>query len=173
MKAFDPRLFARDYEGSDLAEVPIPGGVVPSAILGVYRLAEYNAQGNPTSQPQAFNYYRPLAAGGISQLIVDAPTSARITGLRVGLGRGVAVVVVATVGGATRVFGVPSARRVAFLDVTSPSSTNPPDPNVLKVNWTPPVGNNFYVVVAIDSALNWSDSSAVVPGQAFAPVPTS
>ena len=38
----DSRAFARDYDGSDMGEVPLPPGTPPDDILGVYRLADFD-----------------------------------------------------------------------------------------------------------------------------------
>ena len=97
----DPRAFARDYDGSDMGEVAMPPGPPADEILGVYRLDEFDPL-TPASQPAAFNYWVPAAAGGTAQLVTDTtvnPHTSRLTGLRLGLGRGVAVVVVASYAG--------------------------------------------------------------------------
>lgn len=131
----DLRLFARDYSdgtyggktfnGSDMGEVVLPTGVIPEQIVAVYRLSEYNPAlpPDPASQAQAFNYWQ-TAPGNTAQFVQDAPTQARLLGLRIGLGRGVPVVVVATVNGATQILGalplLPSTqtpvRRYTFVD---------------------------------------------------------
>ena len=91
----DPRLCARDYDGSDMGEIALPPGPPPDSVNGVYRLSEYNPARPPLNQ-LAFNYWTPPAVGGIAQLKTDSPTQSRLTGLRIGLGRGVPVVVVTT-----------------------------------------------------------------------------
>jgi hypothetical protein len=121
-----------------MAEVLLPAGIVPGIVFGVYRLAEFDAQGDPLNQPKAFNYWRPPASGGIAQLVVDTPTQARVIGLRVGLGRAVAVVVVAEVAGATQVLGAMTARRAAFVDGPLGATLQPLDPNALALGPPPP-----------------------------------
>jgi hypothetical protein len=151
----EPRLFARDSEGSDMAEVTLPMGLVPSAVNGVYRASEFDASGDPLKQPRAFNYWRPPPTG-ISQLAASKP--ARLIGLRVGLGRGVPVVVVVTVGGDTRTLGALAARRAAFLDSGTPG--HPADASALP-GWTPPPPEvpAYYAVVAVDRFCNRSARS--------------
>ena len=66
----DPRAFARDYDGSDMGEVPMPPGPPPDEILGRVpprRLRPAHA-GDPAG---AFNYWIPAAAGGTAQLVSD------------------------------------------------------------------------------------------------------
>ena len=101
----DPRLCARDYDNSDIGEVPLPVGPAPDAINAIYRLSDYNSTRTPLDQPQAFNYWMPPATGGIAQLVTDSPTQSRVTGLRIGLGRRTPVVAIATFAGTVRVFG--------------------------------------------------------------------
>jgi hypothetical protein len=164
----DPRLFARDYDGSDMAEVILPAGVVPANIFGVYRLSEFGSNGDPLSQPNAFNYWRPPAAGGVAQLVVDSPTQARVIGLRAGLGRSVAVVVVSQVAGATRVIGALAARRAAFVDGPLGATSKPLDGNALRT-WTASSANHFYAVAAVDIFGNRSGPSSIFAGQALKP----
>ena len=57
----DPRIFARDFNGSDRAEIPLPDET--EKVFGVYRLSEFNAAGDALNQPGAFNYWRPVAKG--------------------------------------------------------------------------------------------------------------
>jgi hypothetical protein len=160
----DPRLISRDSEGSFMAEITLPLGVVPSAVLGVYRAAEFDAAGDPLHQPGAFNYWRPPSAGGLAQLVTAPAGPVRVVGLRIGLGRAVPVVVVATLDGAARVLGVLPARRAAFLDAGTTGS--PADTSALS-GWTPPPAGapSFYRVVAVDRFGNVSDPSAVGSAQ--------
>ncbi len=159
----DPRAWARDYQGSDMGEVALPPGTPPEEILGVYRLAEFEAK-TPAVQPGAFNYWIPGPAGGTAQLVTDtatSPASARITGLRLGLGRGVAVVVVARYAGAVRTIGVQEPLRAAFVDgPRAPGETEPADANAL-LPWTPLTSGESpaYAVVAVDVAGNRSAPS--------------
>ena len=123
----DPRAFARDYDGSDMGEVPLPPGTPPDDILGVYRLADFDP-GTPETQPGAFNYWIPGSAGATAQLVSDTsatPATSRVTGLRLGLGRGVAVAVVARYGGAVRVIGTQPVLRTAFVDGALPGGPRP------------------------------------------------
>jgi hypothetical protein len=110
----DPRLFARDREGSNMAEVVLPTGVAPTEILAVHRASEYRDTSPPHDQPQAFNYFTAPNRGGIATLVPGPP--ARITGLRVGLGRGATVVVVARVASVVQVYGVLPAPRATYVD---------------------------------------------------------
>jgi hypothetical protein len=153
----DPRLFARDYDGSNMAEVVFPAVIVPSEILGVYRASEFSGNSAPAHQPQAFNYFRPAGQGGISQLIVEG-TQASITGLRVGLGRPVEVVVVAKIAGETRVLGALSVRRATFFD--GGTAGHPVELSALP-RWIPPdrTTQTVYAIVAVDRFGNRSQSS--------------
>lgn len=145
----DPRLCARDYASSDMGEIVLPTGPAPDAIHGIYRLAEYDSIAAPTAQI-AFNYWTPPATGGIAQLKIDSPSQSRLTGLRIGLGRGVPVVVVATWQGVTRVLGRVPVRRAGFVDGISAAST-PLDANTIAGASAPnAAGTNAYVVVALD-----------------------
>jgi hypothetical protein len=159
----DPRAWARDYQGSDMGEVALPPGTPPEEILGVYRLAEFEAS-TPEAQPSAFNYWIPGADGGTAQLVTDTstnPASARIVGLRLGLGRGVAVAVVARYTGAVRTIGVQEPMRAAFVDgPQAPGEAEPADANAL-LPWTPaaPGESPSYAVVAVDVAGNRSAPS--------------
>ena len=159
----DPRAWARDYQGSDMGEVALPPGTPPEEILGVYRLAEFAAS-TSEAQPGAFNYWIPGADGGTAQLVTDTstnPASARIVGLRLGLGRGVAVVVVARYAGAVRTIGVQEPMRAAFVDgPRAPGEAEPADANAL-LPWTPvePGESPSYAVVAVDVAGNRSAPS--------------
>jgi hypothetical protein len=160
----DPRAFARDYDGSDMGEVALPPGPPPEEILGVYRLAEFDS-GAPETQPGAFNYWIPGSAGGTAQLVSDtsaSPVSSRVTGLRLGLGRGVAVAVVASYAGTVKVIGGLSVLRTAFVDGTIPGSSPavPADTNAAP-SWTVIASGESpaYVLVAIDVAGNRSAPS--------------
>ncbi|MBB5059281.1 hypothetical protein HDF16_004004 [Granulicella aggregans] len=163
----DPRLCARDYEDSDAGEIALPIGPAPDAINGVYRLAEYDAKLDPLAQ-KAFNYWTPPAKGGIAQLIIDTLTQSRLTGLRIGLGRGVPVVVVATFAGKVKVFGQVPIRRAAFVDGFTSGGT-PADPNAISgapsLNLT---GPNFYCIVAVDIFGNLSTPSKAFSAQLLA-----
>ncbi len=156
-----------------MAEIPLPPGPAPDEVIGVYRLDEFDA-GSPTgAQPQAFNYWRPDTGGGdgTAQVVTTgsgAAAASRITGLRLGLGRGVPAVVVARYGPAARVLGALPApggvpvRRVSFLDgaVTGSAPPAPLDPNAAP-GWTPPgAGVSYYTVAAVDIAGNVSAAAA-------------
>ncbi|MHB8427579.1 MAG: fibronectin type III domain-containing protein [Acidiferrobacterales bacterium] len=142
----EPRLFARDYDGSDMAEVVLPAGTVPDTILGVYRQGEYGIS-TLQNQPGAFNYWIPPSQGGISQLVKDSATQARVTGLRVGLGFSVPVVVVVQTGGTPQALGtLANAKGVA---VRMASYTDPS-----------PHTTNFYRIVALDV---WGNRSSPSP----------
>jgi hypothetical protein len=161
----DPRAYARDYEGSDMGEVALPTGTPPDEILGVYRSDEFNPA-TPNSQSGAFNYWIPGTAGGTAQLITDTtvnPATSRVTGLRLGLGRGVAVVVVASYAGVVRVIGSQPVLRAAFVDGIQPGSATsaPADPNA-SPSWTAPAAgkSQSYAIVAVDVAGNLSPASA-------------
>ena len=67
----DPRLCARDYDNSDMGEIPLPLGPAPDAVNAIYRLSDYDPTRAPLDQPQAFNYWTPPATGGIAQLATD------------------------------------------------------------------------------------------------------
>lgn len=156
----EPRLFAKDFDGSYMAEIVLPIGVIPSEVLGVYRLNEYNPNNPPSQQPQAFNYYRPEGNKGMAKLSV-AGNQARIIGLRIGLGRPVEVVAVIKVSTDIRVLGNLAVRRGYFLDGGAIGQPN--DPNSLPT-WTPPKfkESNYYRIVAIDRFGNRS-----IPSTAF------
>ena len=148
----DPRKFARDFDGSDRAEIPLPDET--QQIFGVYRLSEFNAAGNPLNQPGAFNYWRPVAKGST---LAAAPR--RVKGLRVGLGRGVPVVVVAQIAGATQSLGTLQSRRISFVDKAGNADavvgTTPPQP----------AKTYYYAVVAVDIFGNRSTPSPIFSGQ--------
>lgn len=160
----DPRAYARDYDGSDMGEVALATGTPPDEILGVYRLDEFNPA-TPTSQPGAFDYWIPGAAGGTAQLVTDTaakPATSRVTGLRLGLGRGVAVIVVASYAGVVRVIGSQPVLRTAFVDGIQPGSASaaPADPNASPWWTAPPAGQApSYAIVAVDVAGNLSPAS--------------
>src|SRR5262249_51347060 len=142
----DPRLFARDFEGSDRAEIPLPDGT--TNVFGVYRLSEFDSAANPQNQPGAFNYWRPVPKG--SSL---ANAAQRAKGLRVGLGRGVPVVVVAEVNGNVMTLGAVASRRVSFTDETG-------NPDAIAGTAGPvPAKTYYYTVVAVDIFANRSAPS--------------
>ena len=170
----DPRAYARDYDGSDMGEVPLPPGAPPDEILGVYRLDEFDPA-TPSAQPGAFNYWIPGSAGGTAQLVTDTvvkPATSRVTGLRLGLGRGVPVVVVASSAGAVRVIGTQPVLRIAFVDGAQPGSVPPApaDPNAAP-SWTAvPAGQSpSYSIVAVDIAGNLSAASTPFAPPTFVP----
>lgn len=164
----DPRLCARDHDGSDMGEIALPAGSAPDAVNGVYRLAEFDAKQPPLTQPQAFNYWTPPASGGIAQLEPDSPTRARLTGLRLGLGRGVPVVVVATWQGEVKVLGQVPVRRAGFIDGAF-ASGGPMDANaVAGANPPSTMATNAYAVVAVDIYGNVSKSSTIFATQMLA-----
>lgn len=170
----DPRAYARDYDGSDMGEVALPTGPPPDEILGVYRLGEFDPA-TPHAQPGAFNYWIPGPAGGTAQLVTDMaaqPPASRITGLRLGLGRGVPVVVVASYAGVVRVIGSQPVPRVAFIDGVQPGSAPPAatDPNAAPT-WTAVAAGETpsYAIVAVDVAGNLSAASAPFTPPAFVP----
>ncbi len=159
----DPRLCARDYAGSDMGEIVLPPGPPPDQVNGVYRLSDFDASKPPLGQ-LVFNYWTPPAVGGIAQ-VVTAPNSqqSRLTGLRIGLGRGVPVVVVATWRNNVRVIGTVKVRRAGFVDGLTPGGA-PLDPNAIPNAPAPGATSlNAYVVVAVDIFGNRS-----APSQAFA-----
>jgi len=149
----DPRMFARDFDGSDRAEIPLPEET--EQIFGVYRLSEFNAAGNPVNQPGAFNYWRPVAKGST---LAAAPR--RVKGLRVGLGRGVPVVVVAQIAGANQLLGTLQSRRISFIDEAGSADAI--------AGTTPPQSASttyYYAVVAVDIFGNRSAPSTIFSGQ--------
>jgi hypothetical protein len=161
----DPRLCARDYNGSDMGEVILPLGPAPDTINGVYRLSDYVQALGPAGQ-LAFNYWTPPAVGGIAQVVTTSTTQARLKGLRIGLGRGVPVVVVATWAGKTQALGVVPNRRAAFID-SAPVS----DPNAIAGASAPNTGApNAYAVVSVDIFGNYSTSSSLFAAQMLMPV---
>lgn len=162
----DPRLCARDYDGSDAGEIVLPPGPPPDEVNGIYRLSDYNGKLDPLSQA-AFNYWTPPSVGGIAQIVVDTPAQSRLTGLRIGLGRGVPVVVVLSVKGQVKVLGQVPVRRAAFVDGVS-SGGAAFDPNAIA--GAPPLGTmlNAYAVVAIDIFGNRSAPSKVFAARMLA-----
>jgi hypothetical protein len=171
----DPRAYARDYDGSDMGEVALPPGTPPDEILGVYRLDEFDPT-TPASQPAAFNYWIPGTAGGTAQLVTDTtanPATSRVTGLRLGLGRGVAAVVVASYAGVVHLVGSQPVLRIAFIDGIQPGSTpaTAADPNAAPT-WTAVSANETpsYAIVAVDIAGNLSAASTPFSPPAFVPV---
>jgi hypothetical protein len=169
----DPRLCARDYQSSDMAEIALPSGPPPDTVNGIYRLTDYQASKPALSQP-GFNYWTPPPPNGtgIAQLIAGSPTQSRLTGLRVGLGRGVPVVVVATWGTTVKVLGLAGNRRAAFTDGVN-ASNQPLDPNAIAAAPAPSTtALNYYAVVAIDIYGNRSAPSSVFASQMLlTPVP--
>lgn len=161
----DPRLCARDYNGSDMGEVVLPTGPPPDVVNGIYRLSDYLQALGPTGQ-LGFNYWTPPAVGGIAQLVNSSATQSRLTGLRIGLGRGVPVVVVATWGTTMKALGVVPIRRAAFID-SAPASDPNAIPGVTAPSTTAP---NAYAVVSVDIFGNRSASSAVFAAQMLMPV---
>ena len=149
----DPRIFARDFDGSDRAEIPLPDET--EKIFGVYCLSEFNAAGDPLNQPGAFNYWRAVAKGST---LAAAPRRAK--GVRVGLGRGVPVVVVAQISGATQSLGTLNSRRISFVDeagnADAIAGTTPPQP---------PPKTYHYTIVAVDIFGNRSAPSTIFSGQ--------
>jgi hypothetical protein len=162
----DPRLCAHDYQGSDMAEIALPAGPPPDTVNGIYRLSEFQA-GAPLMAQPAFNYWTP-PPGGIAQVKTDSPTQTRLTGLRIGLGRSVPVVVVATWQGQVRAIGSVPLRRAGFVDGVN-SGGKPLDPNSLP-NIPPPAVNlpNNYAVVAVDIFGNRSNPSKIFGAQMLA-----
>jgi hypothetical protein len=162
----DPRLCARDHQGSDMGEIALPVGPPPDAVNGIYRLSEFQASAPPLAQP-AFNYWTPPGAG-IAQIVTDSPTQTRLTGLRIGLGRGVPVVVVATWQGQVKVVGSVPLRRAGFIDGVN-AGGSPLDPNSLP-GIAPPSVNlpNSYAVVAVDIFGNRSSPSKVFAARMLA-----
>jgi hypothetical protein len=162
----DPRLCARDHQGSDMGEIALPAGPPPDAVNGIYRLSEFQV-GQPPQAQSAFNYWTPPGAG-IAQIVTDSPTQTRLTGLRIGLGRGVPVVVVATWQGQVRVIGSVPLRRAGFVDGVN-AGGNPLDPNSLPGGAPPSVNlPNSYAVVAVDIFGNRSPPSKVFAARMLA-----
>jgi hypothetical protein len=164
----DPRLCARDYSGSDIAEVVLPPGPPPDRLIGVYRLTDYLPGLGPQEQV-GFNYWTSPASGGIAQVVSSSPTQTRLTGLRIGLGRGVPVVVVAAWGAAVRVLGFVQNRRAGFIDAAS-ASGQPVDPNTVPGSAAPNAAAlNAYAIVAVDIFGNRSNPSSVFAAQMLQP----
>jgi hypothetical protein len=155
----DPRLVARDYEGSNMAEVVLPGLLGVTAVVGVFRADEFDPTADPLGQ-KAFNYWRPPGQRGISQVVAGAGKPVRLTGLRVGLGKGVPVVAVVRTGDSVRVAGVLSARRAGFFDGPPGSAGGLP-------SRTPPpaAATVYYALVAFDRFGNRSEPSDPVSGR--------
>jgi hypothetical protein len=170
----DPRAYARDYDGSDMGEVALPPGSAPDEILGVYRLDEFDPA-TPANQAGAFNYWIPGAAGGTAQLVTDTtvqPATSRVIGLRLGLGRGVPAVVVASYAGVIRVIGRQPVLRIAFIDGVRPGSAppEPADPNAAPTWTAAPAGESpSYAILAVDVAGNLSAASTPFSPPAFVP----
>jgi hypothetical protein len=164
----DPRLCARDYDGSDMGEVVLPPGPPPDKVNGVFRLSDYAPALGPAGQ-LAFNYWTPPTAG-IAQVKSSSTKQSRLTGLRIGLGRGVPVVVVATFAGSVKVFGLVPVRRAGFVDGVTDSG-KPLDANA--ISGAPPpnaTAVNAYAVVAVDIFGNRSAPSSVFAAQMLVPV---
>jgi hypothetical protein len=165
----DPRLCARDYAGSDMAEVVLPPGAAPDDVKGVYRLSEYIDDLGPEGQV-GLNYWTPPAVGGIAQVQMTSPTQARLTGLRVGLGRGVPVVVVATWGREVKAIGRLPLRRAGFVDGATAGGT-PMDANAIAGSAAPSTtALNAYAAVAVDIFGNRSKPSSIFAAQMLAAV---
>jgi hypothetical protein len=163
----DPRAYARDYDGSDMGEIPLPPGTPPDDIQGVYRLDEFDPT-TPSNQPGAFNYWIPGSSGGTAKLVTD-DQGIRVVGLRLGLGRGVAAVVVASYAAVVRVVGAQPVLRIAFVDGTQPDGS-PADPNAAPT-WTPVAAgvSTSYAIVAVDVAENLSAPSTAFTVPALMP----
>lgn len=158
----DPRLVARDYTNSVMAEIVLPPGPPPDQVNAVYRLSDYI----PGKPQIGFNYWTSVVSG-LPAVVQSSPTETRLTGLRIGLGRGVPVVVFATWGGVQKALGVVPIRRAGFVDVVSSPST-PADPNAIAAAPAPSASTpNFYAVVAVDIFGNRSASSKIFAGQMF------
>jgi hypothetical protein len=168
----DPRLCARDYSGSDMGEIVLPPGPPPDTVNGIYRLSDYVASLGPLGQ-LAFNYWTPPAVNGVAQIQTSSDTQARLTGLRIGLGRGVPVVVVATWGNNVKALGVVPVRRAGFIDGAY-SNGNPIDSNAIPGAPAPSaIALNAYAVVAVDIFGNRSASSTIFAAQMLIPVAAS
>ncbi|HEY1269143.1 MAG TPA: hypothetical protein VGH16_17925, partial [Candidatus Binatia bacterium] len=125
-----------------------------SQIFGVYRLSEFDRGADPLNQPGAFNYWRPVPKGST---IGTAPQRAK--GLRVGLGRGVPVVLVAEVNGNVTSIGAIGSRRLSFTDEAA-------SPQAIAGTTEPAPGKTYYyIVVAVDIFGNRSASSPVFSGR--------
>jgi hypothetical protein len=165
----DPRLCARDYDGSDMGEVVLPPGPPPDEVNGVFRLSDYAPALGPLGQ-LAFNYWTPPEVGGIAQVRSTSSTQSRLTGLRIGLGRGVPVVVVATFGNSVKVFGLVPVRRAGFVDGVT-AGGNPLDANAISGAPAPnATALSAYAVVAVDIFGNRSAPSSVFAAQMLLPV---
>jgi len=165
----DPRLCARDYDGSDMGEIVLPPGPPPDEVNGVFRLSDYVPALGPTGQ-LGFNYWTPPAVGGIAQVINSTNEQSRLTGLRIGLGRGVPVVVVATFGGHVKVAGLVPVRRAGFVDGVT-GGGKPLDTNAIAGAPAPSTtALNAYAVVAVDIFGNRSAASSVFAAQMLVPV---
>ena len=160
----DPRLVARDYPNSVMAEIVLPPGPPPDEVNAVYRLSDYIV--TPGATQPGFSYWTPPVSG-LPAVVQTSPTQTRLIGLRIGLGRGVPVVVVATWNGTQKAIGVVPNRRAGFVDATS-SATVPADANAI-AGAPPPsaTGTNFYAVVSVDIFGNRSTPSQVFAGQMF------
>ena len=97
------------------------------------------------------------------------PATSRLIGLRLGLGRGVPVVVLASYAGVMRVIGAQPVLRIAFIDGVRPGSASAPaDPNAAPT-WTPVAAHESpsYAIVAVDVAGNLSAASTPFSPPAF------
>jgi hypothetical protein len=150
----DRRIFARDFENSDRAEAVVPEKV--NKIFGVYRTSEFDAGSDPLNQPRAFNYWRPQTDNSGTNLEV---ASRGVKGLRVGLGRGQPVVVVARSGGSTRVFGALATRRISFTDSATSADA------IAIMHPPKPATTYFYAIVAVDIFGNRSAPSSIFSAQ--------
>jgi hypothetical protein len=144
----DPRLFARDFDGSDRAEIPLPDDT--TKVFGVYRLSEFDSAANPQNQPGAFNYWRPVPKGST---LANGPKRAK--GLRVGLGRGVPVVVVGEINGNVTTLGAVASRRFSFTDEAGSAEA------IAGTAEPAPAKTYYYAVVAVDIFGNRSASSTI------------
>jgi hypothetical protein len=160
----DPRLVARDYSNSVMAEIVLPPGPPPNQVNAVYRLSDFIT--TPNKPQLGFNYWT-TPVSGLPAVVQSSPTQTRLTGLRIGLGRGVPVVVVATWAGVQKALGVVPVRRAGFVDVVSSPST-PADPNAIAAAPAPSASApNFYAVLSVDIFGNRSTPSKIFAGQMF------
>ena len=158
----DPRLFARDYDFSIMAEIPLPVGAAPDEVKAVYRLSKYRSDLDPLVQPQAFNYWNQPGGDATCEIFSVSPRQSRLRGLRIGLGgRNVPVVVVARFGTSVNVLGSMASRRASFIDGMQPGNV-PIDLNSVRSYSAPNQGSNSYAVVAVDIYGNRSLPSKVL-----------
>src|SRR4029453_2162841 len=110
-------------------------------IFGVYRLNEFDRAGDPLTQPRAFNYWRPQPGGSGTSL---AGNPRRVKGLRVGLGRGVPVVIVASAGENIITLGALAKPRVFFSDSAASADA------IAGTSAPQPVKTYYYAIVGVD-----------------------